>query len=38
VYSDVDVTELSEEVFKYNYTWSDGTTQYIFTMTYVPAK
>ena len=38
IYSDVEVTELSEDVFKYNYRWNDGETSYIFTMTYVPNK
>jgi len=39
VYSDVDVKELTEEVFKYNYTWeNESGTRYIFTMTYIPAK
>ena len=37
-YSDVEVTELSEDVFKYNYRWNDGVTSYVFTMTYVPNK
>ena len=39
IYSVVDILELSEDIFKYEYSWKDDDNKsYKFTLTYVPAK
>jgi len=34
-YGDVDIITLDNNVFKFNYTWSNGITTYVFTLTYI---